>query len=134
MEFDPETVLRMEEIGELIKDGLLPFERMRILLEELLELRVNYDLFNQPLKICTECIKIKHACFYKKDEGEGFHGVCKYCRLVKAEIIRKQTTIYHCPSCKTDLKIRSIGQTKFVIRKHKQTKKHLKSLKDNSIN
>lgn len=129
MNYDPETVLRMEEIGELIKDGLLPFERMRILLEELLELRVNYDLFNQPLKICTECIKIKHACFYQKEEEKGFHSVCRYCRLVQAEINRKKTSIYHCPTCDTNLKVRNSGQLKFVVRKHKNTKKHKKSLR-----
>lgn len=128
MSYDPETLLRIGEIGELIKDGLLPFERMRLLLEELLELRVNYDLSNQPLKICTVCIKIKHACFYQKEDENKFYSVCKYCRLVKAEIKRKKTTYYRCDICDTNLKIASIGQTKFVIRKHKATKKHQRIL------
>jgi len=121
-----ERRMRMKEINNLIQDGLLPFERVRILLEELLELRINYDLKHQQMLICEYCRHLKNACFFEKENCDTFHKTCRYCRLVKAEIIRKQTKIYHCPTCKTDLKIRYAGQKKFVLRKHNKTKKHLK--------
>ena len=121
-----ESLMRMKEINNLIQDGLLPFERVRILLEELLELRINYDLKHQQMLICEYCHHLKNACFFEKENDDTFHKTCRYCRLVKAEIIRKQTKIYHCPTCHTDLKIRYAGQEKFVLRKHNKTKKHLK--------
>ena len=59
-----ERCMRIKEINALIQDGLLPFERVRILLEELLELRINYDLKHQQMLICEYCHHLKNACFF----------------------------------------------------------------------
>ena len=131
-----EPLMRMKEINELIQDGLMPYQRMRILLEELLELRINYDLKHQPLLICEECSVLKNACFFEKKYSDKFYKVCRYCRLVelenrivKLENRRKNYTKYYCPSCDCDLLITDTHQTKFVVRKHSKTKKHQKNLK-----
>lgn len=125
---DEESLLRINEINALIQDGLLPYERMRILLEELLELKINYDLFNQPLKICKKCEHVKHACFFEKDD-EGYFEICKYCRLVHQELLKKRNTLYKCNVCNVHLMIGKDTQKKWIIEKHKKTNRHQKNLK-----
>ena len=125
---DQERLLRINEINDLIKDGLLPYERMRILLEELLELRINYNLFNQPLKICKKCEQLKHACFFEK-ETKGYFEICKYCRLVKQELLRKRGTLHKCKICDVHLLIGRDVQKKWLIDKHNKTNRHQKNLK-----
>ena len=127
MSDDP--IMRMNEIKKLIQDGLMPYERMRILLEELLELRINYDLKHQPSIICETCSVLKNACFFEIKDSDKFYKVCRYCRLVKAENLRKQYTKYYCPSCDCDLLITNKHQTKFVLSKHNKTMKHKNNLK-----
>ena len=100
---------------------------MRILLEELLELKINYDLFNQPLRICTKCEQLKHACFFEK-EIEGFYNVCKYCRLVEQELLSKRGKLHKCKTCNVHILIGKEVQTKWLIAKHKKTNRHQKSL------
>ena len=124
---EPDRILRINEINDLIQDGLLPYERMRILLEELLELKINYDLFNQPLKICKKCEQVKHACFFER-EIEGFFDTCKYCRLVQRELLAKRGKLYKCKTCDVHLLIGRDVQKKWLVEKHKKTNRHQKGL------
>lgn len=129
---DPQNILRINEINDLIQDGLLPYERMRILLEELLELKINYDLFNQPLKICKKCEHVKHACFFER-ETEGYFDTCKYCRLVQQELLSKRNKLHKCNICDVHLMIGKDVQKKWLIEKHKKTNRHQKNLNKKKV-
>ena len=119
-----EPLMRMKEINQLIQDGLLPYERMRILLEELLELRIDYGLKHQPSIICKKCTVLKNACFFEIENSDKFYKVCRYCRLVEEENLKNSQIKYHCPSCDCDLLITDKYQKKYLVKKHNNTRKH----------
>lgn len=129
--YDEDTLMRMDEIKELINDGLTPQERCELLMEELAELKINYNLHTQPVKICATCDELKHACFFKIKNKNN--KTCRYC-LKKKQIImdknrqlRKDTTI-HCEVCDCYLKLYADYKFKAIIKQHDESKKHQRNL------
>ena len=124
--YDEDTLMRMDEIKQLMNDGLTP-------MEELAELKINYNLHTQPTKICSNCDELKHACFFliKNKSNKS----CRYC-LKKKQIImdknrqlRKNTKI-HCEICDCYLTIYADYKYKAIIKQHDESKKHQRNLQN----
>ena len=136
--YDVDTLMRMDEIKEMMNDGLTTRERNELLFEELAELKINYNLHTQPVKICVNCDELKHACFFKIKNKNN--KSCRYCLKKKHMImeknrkLRKDTKIY-CDICDCYLTLYADYKYKAIIKQHDESKKHQRNLQNkmNSI-
>jgi hypothetical protein len=136
--YDEDTLMRMDEIKQMLNDGLTPNERTELLMEELAELKINYNLHRQPTKICGSCDELKHACFFKIKNKNNKN--CRYCLkkkhiiMEKNRLLRKDTKI-HCEICDCYLTIYADYKFKAIIKQHNESKKHQRNLQNkmNSI-
>lgn len=117
---------RIEELEKEIYGETLTHKETRILLEELMELRLYWDLDFQPGKICNVCFYFKHLSLYKSDISERHGLTCKLCRLKRNKNIT-YTNIY-CKSCDCNLLVTSIHPINSVVSQHNKTLKHKKKL------
>lgn len=122
---------RIQEINKLMDDEKITPGKARILLEELAELKLNVNMFNNGtlIKICERCKGLKRDCFF--DEG---YKICRRCLLIEKETqpIIVKSKIY-CKECDCYLYFKNRYAKKFIIRHHKATQKHKNNVYKNSI-
>ena len=121
---------RIQEINMLLDDEKISPSKARILLEELAELKLNVNMFNNGtlIKICERCKGLKRDCFF--DEG---YKICRRCFLIEKETPFKVKTKIYCKECDCYLFVANKHAKNFIIRKHNTTQKHKKNVDKNSI-
>ena len=122
------NVKRLNEIKKLIEE--VPTKlKMRLLLEEMGELIVNYNLEGKPTIICIDCCELKHSCFY--EYNGKLLTMCKYCRLLREQRNQKHYVAFeiYCKVCNCSLVSSSIYKKKFVLEAHESTQKHMRNVR-----